>query len=72
MAISTEKKLWVSVGLALLSAMCAGYSEYNHNDRDIIQRVSVLESHRSDDSSRLDRIENKLDQLITYFGAGRK
>lgn len=38
------------------------------NDRELAQRVSALEAHRTDDTSRLDRIENKIDKVLTWAG----
>lgn len=58
---------WVKMILPIvLSALVAGASTYFHNDRDLVQRVSVLESHRQDDSQHLDRIESKLDKLVDW------
>lgn len=31
-------------------------------------RVAVLEAHRQDDNARLERIENKIDQLMEHAG----
>lgn len=69
--LHTDTPWWVKALIPLLisaaiSLTVAVYMQYNHNDRDIIQRVSALESHHADDTSRLDRIENKLDQLVTW------
>lgn len=50
----------------ILSVMLSGVDTYYHNDRDLVQRVTALESHRQDDNGRLDRIENKIDQLIGW------
>lgn len=55
---------WAAIVAALLSLGGMVYIEVTHNDRENATRLSALESHRQDDNSRLDRIENKLDQLV--------
>lgn len=54
----------LTVGMAGLSLLGTIYFQFSRNDRETVQRVSTLESHRQDDSERLERIENKLDLLI--------
>lgn len=57
---------WGALILAGLSALGTLYLEYSHNDRELTQRVSALEQHKTDESSRLDRIENKVDKLVEW------
>lgn len=54
----------LTVGMAGASLLATVYFQFSRNDRETVQRVSTLESHRQDDSERLERIENKLDLLI--------
>lgn len=57
-------KGWLTLliaGAALLSSL---FVEATHNDRSNAERITALESHRTDDSSRLDRIEAKLDRVL--------
>jgi hypothetical protein len=62
---------WVTLIVAGLSLIGTIYVEATHNDRENATRISALESHRADDNSRLDRIENKLDKLVDW-AMGRK
>lgn len=65
---------WVPVvAAASLGAAGTYISDCGHNDREIVQRLSALESHREgdgkrheDESRRLDRIEAKLDDLVKW------
>lgn len=64
---------WVKMLIPIiLSAVMSGSIAFSRttqiNDRELVQRVSALEAHRTDDSSRLDRIENKLDSLLKWAG----
>lgn len=52
--------------LALVSLIGTGYVEYTHTDRETVQRVSALETHKTDTDRRLDRIEEKIDKLIEW------
>lgn len=62
-----KKYPWLPLALAGLSMLGTLYASYTHTDKDNAQRLTALESHRSDDSSRLDRIEDKLDKLVYYL-----
>ena len=62
----TVKVTWTALALSLLSMLGWAYTEYSRNDRVDIQRISVLESHRTDTDIRLERIEDKLDRLIEW------
>lgn len=54
--------------IALLSLILSAYSGYNHNDKEMTSRIAVLETHRTDDKERLDRIETKIDSLLHWAG----
>jgi hypothetical protein len=53
----------VLAGLSLLGTL---YIEFSHNDREIAAAISALQTHQADETRRLDRIENKLDKLVTW------
>lgn len=64
---------WVKMLIPIiLSAVLSGTIAFSKttqtNDREIVQRVSALEAHRADDSSRLDRIESKIDKVLVWAG----
>lgn len=54
--------------LALLSFVVTAYASYAHNDKELTSRIAVLETHRTDDKERLDRIETKIDSLLRWAG----
>ncbi len=51
---------------ALIAAGMSAFAGYLHNDKDLISRVVALETGRTEDGKRLDRIENKLDKLVEW------
>lgn len=55
---------WLAIALALVSLGGTLYIEATHNDRENAGRISALEQSRTDTTSRLDRIENKVDRLV--------
>ena len=64
---------WAAVVLVIIGAVASGGSLYvtmqaNAQVAPIDRRVAVLEAQRTEDSHRLERIEQKLDQAL----AGRK
>ena len=60
-ALHANTPWWVKavMPIVLSSLIAFGVSYYTLGNR-----VTALEAHRTDDSSRLDRIETKLDTLI--------
>lgn len=54
----------VPVALAVLSLAMSSWSSYTNQDRITSQRITVVETNRRNDNARLDRIENKVDELL--------
>lgn len=54
---------WLPLILAGLSLVVSAFTGYTRNDKDLVQRVSVLEAHQEDSVSRLGRIETKVDNV---------
>lgn len=52
----------------LLSLLVAGFSAYSHNDKELSNRITAVETVQQEQkenvNKRLDRIENKIDRLI--------
>lgn len=51
--------------LAVISMVLSGYITYNNNDKSIASRLSVVETNRENDVERLNRIEMKIDRLLS-------
>jgi hypothetical protein len=51
----------LAAGLSLMSTL---YLNEHKMTLDENQRISTLEAHQADMTSRLDRIENKLDKIV--------
>jgi len=65
--MSTAQRHWISIAvMAILSAAGWLYAEYNHNDRDIIQRVSALEQSKQDEQDEIHQMHTQLDQLMQW------
>jgi len=58
---------WVAIGIAMLSLLLAGWAGYAHNDKEISNRVAVVETQQKNDSDRLQRMEAKIDRLIEWM-----
>lgn len=58
---------WLPLVLAGASLIVSAFVGYNHNDKELVQRVSVLEAHQEDTNPRLDRLESKIDNLTSYI-----
>lgn len=63
---SSSPKWWIPLVVAGASLLMTGYAEYTHNDRDISNRVTALESHRQDDAQKLDHIQAQVDKLVDW------
>ena len=50
--------------ILLLGWAMSGLVGYFHQDNTINNRLTAVEIHQQDTSSRLDRIENKVDQVL--------
>jgi hypothetical protein len=61
----TAGSWYIPIVLAGLSLLISAFVGYNKGDKDLVQRVSVLEAHQEDSTSRLGRIESKMDALTT-------
>jgi len=66
------KSTWVlPIVLALVSLVVSAYTSYNSNDKAIAQRISVVETKQANDAERVNRIENKLDQILQEVYSNR-
>ena len=52
------------IAILLLGWAMSGLVGYFHTDLAISSRLTAVETHQQDTTSRLDRIENKLDQAL--------
>lgn len=60
---------WLSPILtAALAGLGALYMNKSTTTSDLLQRTSMLEAHQIDMTSRLDRIELKLDKIVDAMG----
>jgi hypothetical protein len=57
---------WGAILLAGLTALGSVYTQYTRNDREVVQRISALEAHRTDDTEKLDYIQSQVDKLVTW------
>jgi len=55
---------WAPFVIAALALAGQVYMEATHNDRDNTKAIAELRAHRMDDDKRLDRIENKVDEIL--------
>jgi len=69
---SLPKSIWVTIVIALLSLVMSGYNGYNNNDRANVQRITAVEAKQTNSDQRLDRIENKLDQILEEVYSNRE
>lgn len=60
--------LVITVVLAVLGWIFAGMGDY----RRIDNRVTTLETHRTNDTQRLERLENKIDRILEQMSARGK
>ena len=61
----------VAIALGLIGYMIAGYVGYNNTSSSITNRLTALEIHQADNAARMERVENKIDQMF-YAVTGRK
>lgn len=54
--------------LSLTSLVFSGYTSYTHNDKVNEHRVTAVEVKVEGLEQRLNRIEDKLDALMRFFG----
>jgi hypothetical protein len=55
---------WMPLLLAGLALLGQVYMEATHNDKANAVAISRLEGHREDDNQRLNRIEDKVDEVL--------
>lgn len=60
---------WLPIAIAAFSLLITGYVGFTRSDRDVIQRLSVVEAHSTETTQRLDRMEDKIDKLMLFLGA---
>lgn len=56
----------VAILVALLSLAVSAYAGYAHNDKDISNRVSVIETQQKNDGATIQRVEGKVDRLVEW------
>ena len=59
---------FVAIFLAFVTYAIAAYTSYSANDKVISNRVSVVETQQQNDGKRLERMEFKLDQVLSALG----
>jgi hypothetical protein len=65
MRLGQDNRAWVvAVVIAILGYVATGFMAYNHEDKSVNSRLTALEVHQADDSSRLERVENKIDRML--------
>lgn len=52
--------------IALLSLALSAYAGYSHNDKDISNRVTAIETQQKNDGATIQRVESKVDQLVAW------
>lgn len=63
---------WViSIVIALISLIVSGYTGYSKNDKSVAQRITAVEIKEQDTASRLERMDTKLDTLLTEIYTNR-
>jgi hypothetical protein len=63
---------WViPVVVLLLSLLSSAYVAYSHNDKELAQRVTAVETRQEGTDKRLDRIEDKIDRILERMPAKR-
>lgn len=72
MSATPSSTVWLSLGTALFSLALSGYTSYNANDKSLSNRLTAVETLQKADhemreilNSRLDRIETKVDKVLT-------
>jgi hypothetical protein len=65
--VSVSTTWLIAVMMGLLGWIVSGYVGYTNNDKIVAARITALETHREDDSARLQRLEAKLDTLLTIL-----
>lgn len=60
-----------SLLVALAVAIFSGLGGFAHNDSDLKQRLTAVETKQEENKSRMERMENKLDRLIELVGGAR-
>lgn len=64
--IPTKRDWIIPFIIAGASMVMSAYATYTHNDRDLSNRVTALESHRQDDAQKLDHIQSQVDKLVDW------
>jgi hypothetical protein len=63
---------YVAIVIALLSLFLSAFVGYSHNDRDISNRVSVIETQQKNDGATIQRVESKVDRLVEWALGSKK
>lgn len=70
--LSVSTKEVIAVLFGLFSLIMSGLVVYSHEREGSSNRISVVETKVIDTEGRLDRLEGKIDQLLTNFGIEHK
>ena len=65
--VRTDWRLMIVMALA--SYVIYGFVGYSGESREVIARITALEAHRTDDAERLQRLEAKVDTILTVVTA---
>lgn len=57
-------KTYVPVIIAIASLMISGFLGYTNTDKAVASRITAVETQQRNDTGRLDRIENKVDEVL--------
>jgi hypothetical protein len=63
----------VAIVMAILSLMVSGFVGYSHNDKDLAQRVTAVETQQKNDHEGINRVDEsihrvdaKVDKLLDW------
>lgn len=69
----------VPVILALGSLLLSGYAAYSHNDKEISNRVTAVETQQKNDhegiqrvETQLEKVDGKIDRLVEWALGSKK
>lgn len=50
--------------VSLAALLGSAYSTYSNNDKELTQRIAIVETQQKNDTPRLGRIEDKVDRIL--------
>lgn len=59
---------WLATSaIAVAGFAISTYHAYTRNDKELSNRVSIVENQQTNDGARLERIENKVDKVLDHL-----